>query len=281
MNVIHIGDLVARKSYGGDVSFVVTNIIDREDGKKQYLLRGLMYRILADSTDDDLIRLPPRMVRMDMQRSIKAASRYAAKGEGTRSLFPIERIFGRLPINRVRRRTGKILHIDSSRDFMERCLDYYRQSDVTAVGKVYPESEQHYTVIRLLEQYRPDILVVTGHDALKKNSDNLASLDSYRNSRYYIESVNEARKFEADPDKLCIFAGACQSYYEAIMKAGANFASSPGRILINALDPAIVTNKIATTDSKKYVTPEEVAALTVSGSKGVGGIRTKGRMIIR
>lgn len=33
--------------------------------------------------------------------------------------------------------------------------------------------------------------------------------------------------------KLVIFAGACQSYFEAIISAGANFASSPARILID------------------------------------------------
>ena len=35
-------------------------------------------------------------------------------------------------------------------------------------------------------------------------------------------------KLESGKKKeLAIFAGACQSYYEAIMAAGANFASSP------------------------------------------------------
>ncbi|MDO8686299.1 MAG: sporulation peptidase YabG, partial [Clostridiales bacterium] len=69
---------------------------------------------------------------------------------------------------------------------------------------------------------------------------------------------------------------ACQSYYEGIMAAGANFGSSPGRILIHALDPAIVGRKVAVTDFKKLVTPSEIAALTKSGSKGVGGIDTHG-----
>ena len=38
---------------------------------------------------------------------------------------------------------------------------------------------------------------------------------------------------ERNKNKLAIFAGACQSYYEEIMNAGANFASSPGRIFID------------------------------------------------
>jgi len=66
---------------------------------------------------------------------------------------------------------------------------------------------------------------------------------------------------------MCIFAGACQSYFEAIMQAGANFASSPGRININALDPAIVSEKVALTNKDNYVTPEEVSKLTISEVK--------------
>ena len=88
----------------------------------------------------------------------------------------------------------------------------------------------------------------------------------------------EARKYEPDYDKLCIFAGACQSYYEGIMGAGANFASSPGRILINAYDPAIVSEKVALTESTRYVTPGEIAGLTVSGKDGIWGVDTKGHL---
>ncbi len=34
-------------------------------------------------------------------------------------------------------------------------------------------------------------------------------------------------------EKFGYFAGACQSYFEALISAGANFASSPARILID------------------------------------------------
>ena len=36
--------------------------------------------------------------------------------------------------------------------------------------------------------------------------------------------------------------------------AGANFASSPARILIDFMDPIIVAEKIAVTDEKRFVT---------------------------
>jgi len=62
------------------------------------------------------------------------------------------------------------------------------------------------------------------------------------------------------------------------MESGANFASSPGRININALDPAIVSEKVALTDRNSFVTPEEIGEITVSGRKGIGGIKTRGHL---
>ena len=90
---------------------------------------------------------------------------------------------------------------------------------------------------------------------IKKNT-RFNDIYNYRNSGYFISSVLEARKF--DSKKLVIFAGACQSYYEAIMSAGANFASSPARILIDFMDPLVVAEKVATTDSSKYVHIEDI-----------------------
>ena len=105
----------------------------------------------------------------------------------------------------------------------------------------------------LLGKYNPDILVVTGHDGMIKKGYNFNDIYNYRNSKYFVETVIRARMWEQGANKLAIFAGACQSYYEAIMEAGANFASSPARILIDFKDPLVVAGKIATTDFNKYV----------------------------
>ena len=43
------------------------------------------------------------------------------------------------------------------------------------------------------------------------------------------------------------------------MKAGANFASSPARILIDFKDPLVVAEKIAKTDSNKFVSIKDIA----------------------
>ena len=53
---------------------------------------------------------------------------------------------------------------------------------------------------------------------------------------------------------MFIIAGACQSNYEDLIKAGANFASSPKRINIHALDPAIIAVSISKTENNKEYT---------------------------
>lgn len=269
MSDFKIGDIVARKSYGGDVYFRVVDVIHKGNAKPVYVLRGLTQRIHADSHGDDLVRQHPRDVYFNMRRHFVTAKRHAVKNRMSRGirLFPRQ---STIP--------GTILHIDSSRELLSTCLGFYRDSGLKADWYLTSEDQQTYYVRQLLERYQPDILVITGHDGLKKDAAQLNSMDNYRNSRYFVQSVREARRYEPSADKLCIFAGACQSYYEAIMDAGANFASSPGRILIDGLDPALVSDKVAYTDTRYYVTPAEAVAVTKSGSKGIGGINTRGHM---
>ena len=93
----------------------------------------------------------------------------------------------------------------------------------------------------------------------------------------FIKAIKEARKYDPSLDSLVIFAGACQSNYEELIKAGANFASSPSRVMIHALDPLLVVEKIACSRIDKIVPLEEVLGHTVTGMKGVGGIETRGK----
>ena len=112
-----------------------------------------------------------------------------------------------------------------------------------------------------------------------KRGTNYNDIYNYRNSRHFINTVKEARRYDLENNKkTVIFAGACQSYFEAIILAGANFASSPARILIDFLDPLIVAEKVATTDQYKYVTIDEIAKELRAGKKGVGGIGANGKM---
>ena len=91
---------------------------------------------------------------------------------------------------------------------------------------------------------------------------------NYRNSRYFAQTVKNVRKDEKNRN-LVIFAGACQSYYEALIEAGANFASSPARILIDFVDPLVVAEKIATTDASKYLTIQDIEDDLRDGERGI------------
>lgn len=271
MDSLRIGDVVTRKSYGGDIHFKIADIATRSSGKRTYILKGMLFRIIADSDEGDLERKDPA----EVERELKI--RLSAEG-----IHHMSRGFSPVGIlRRIRGKPGTILHIDSSSDFLQMCQKYYNDAKIKAYGRVIPESEQPGSIRALLTSTRADILIATGHDGMKKNAVKLNSPDSYRNSRYFMQSAQEARKYEPSFEKLCIFSGACQSYYEGIMEAGANFASSPGRILIHALDPAKVGDRIALTDSRVFVTPEQVARLTQSGIKGIGGIKTKGHYAVQ
>ena len=147
-----------------------------------------------------------------------------------------------------------------------------------AIVKNIPENRQPKAVYRLLTIYNPDILVITGHDGMIKNGARYKDILNYRNSRHFIQTVKEARKYdEAHGKNLVIFAGACQSYFEALMEAGANFASSPARILIDFLDPLIVAKSIALADKNKYITIDDFVSELRDGKKGVNGIGARGK----
>ena len=101
---------------------------------------------------------------------------------------------------------------------------------------------------------------------------------NYRNSRHFIQTVKEARRYDETHNKnLVIFAGACQSYFEALMSAGANFASSPKRVLIDFADPLIVAEKVATTENYKYITINDIANELRDGTNGIGGTGANGK----
>lgn len=128
-----------------------------------------------------------------------------------------------------------------------------------------------------MDQYHPDILVITGHDGMIKKRHYYHDMNNYRNSKYFVKSVIEARRWEQGMNRIAIFAGACQSYYEAIMEAGANFASSPARILIDFMDPLMIAQTIATTPEMKYVTMEEIRDNLRNGERGISGIGSYGK----
>lgn len=151
---------------------------------------------------------------------------------------------------------------------------YYKKMGLNAIVRNIPENRQVNMVNTLMDRYNPDILVVTGHDGMIKTGKSYEDIYNYRNSKYFVQTVRNARRDNKNKD-LVIFAGACQSYYEALMAAGANFASSPARILIDFIDPLVVAMKIATTDSSKYLTINDIEDELRDGERGINRCRSK------
>jgi len=63
-----------------------------------------------------------------------------------------------------------------------------------------------------------------------------------------------------------------------LIKAGANFASSPKKVNIHALDPAIIALTLSLLDKTKEVDLIELLDKTSNGKDGIGGVNTRGVM---
>ena len=68
--------------------------------------------------------------------------------------------------------------------------------------------------------------------------------------------------------------------YEELIKAGANFASSPKRINIHALDPAIIASSVALSNKNDSIDLIRLIEKTKYGKDGIGGIITNGMMYV-
>ena len=105
-------------------------------------------------------------------------------------------------------------------------------------------------------------------------------ITNYKNSLNFVKSVKNARIYEKSHEKLVVIAGACQSDYEELIKSGANYASSPKRINIHALDPAIIAVTVALTEKNKEVNLIEMLEKTKYGKDGMGGLKSNGMMYV-
>ena len=276
MNKFKKNDIVVRISYNRDVLFEITKIIEMSNNKNIYILKGITERIEADSYEEDLEKVDKRVANVKMReledKLYKRIKKYLKE-----PYYCIINNNKKEKRGKVESYTGKILHLDGDKRYSEKSIRYYRSLGLDAVVKNVPESKQPIVIRSLLERYNPDVLIITGHDGMIKKGTAYNDIYNYRNSRHFINTVNEARKWSKNRKDLSIFAGACQSYYEGIMIAGANFASSPARIMIDFLDPLIVAERIATTENTKYLTIEDIKEELRDGEAGISGIGSSGK----
>ena len=253
--IFKVGDLVSRISHNNDVLFKIVSI-----NNNVAKLLGVNVRLEADANIDDLVI-----------SNNNENDREIIEGNINNFLFDRDNYFY-LP--------GKILHIDGDEDYLERSMNFYKSIGIKANGLCLEEKEISFKIDDLIKEYRPDIIVITGHDAYYKKKGNKEDINSYKNSSNFVKAIKEARRLEKNQDKLIIVAGACQSDYEELIRAGANFASSPKRINIHALDPAIIASSIAFSDKNQSIDIIKLIEKTKYGSDGIGGIITNGTMYV-
>ncbi|WP_217588362.1 sporulation peptidase YabG [Lentibacillus saliphilus] len=268
-------DLVTRSSYNHDVLFRVASI-----HSNVAILYGEEIRLEADAPLNDLRKADQQEVRHIRQKSkekelysyrlfrqdyhlLKEKRDYEASHG-----YSEEVSFFQLP--------AQVLHIDGDPMYLRKCIQLYEQLGLHVHGVHLNEKEMATEVTTLIEKVRPDMLVVTGHDAYSKNKGKRNDLRAYRHSQNFVETVRNARDTVPSLDQLVIFAGACQSHFESLIRAGANFASSPSRINIHALDPVYIAARVAYTSFMDKVDVWDVLRNTLTGEKGIGGVETKG-----
>ncbi|MUK88081.1 sporulation peptidase YabG [Ornithinibacillus sp. L9] len=269
-----IGDLVTRKSYNHDLLFRIVSLTN-----DKAILHGEDLRLEADSPLDDLNRVEGRdlqkrrikekeqeefsfrLFRQDYQLMKEKREYQSTDGYQYAEYF-------QLP--------ARVLHLDGDQMYLRKCIALYQRLGLQVHGVHINEKEMPYEIGDLIRKIQPNIIVITGHDAFSKNKGRKNDLRAYRHSKFFAETVREARKIVPNLDELVIFAGACQSHFESLIRAGANFASSPLRINIHALDPVYIAAKIAYTPFMEKVTVWDALRNTLTGEKGMGGVETRG-----
>ncbi|GIN22955.1 sporulation peptidase YabG [Siminovitchia fordii] len=277
--MVSINTIVGRLSHQCDLLFRVIDI-QEIDGQTTAILYGEDYRLVANAPIEDLV---PFTEEEQLTRSSKVRSLEEQSWELFQQDLDLVRSQQEYTATEGYKREynyfqipGRVLHLDGDPNYLKRCLELYAKIGVTVKGVHCNEKEMYKHIPSLIDQYRPDILVITGHDAYSKAKGKKIDLNAYRHSRYFVEAVREARKKVPHLDQLVIFAGACQSHFESLIFAGANFASSPQRVNIHALDPVYIVSKISFTPFTERVNVWDVLRNTLTGQKGLGGLETKG-----
>ena len=155
--MLGIDDFVTRKSYNNDIVFKILSI-----DQNIAFLKGVDVRLYADASIDDLTKY--ELIREKNDQDI-------------------------LPITTTNYLNGKILHLDSDNEYLKQSMKLYEKYKVPSVGYRFKESEMPDKIEGLLKKHHPDILIITGHDAIDKNGMNV-------NTSYFVKCVNIRKRLQ-------------------------------------------------------------------------------------
>lgn len=262
------GQFVTRKSYNSDLIFRIEKITESDA-----VLRSFRLRLMADAPLSDLVCIDQKKVKK-IKKDLLMESYDCLQRQQKNLILNSKQVRKTVSDNIYKERKVRVLHIDGDEDYLELSKANYKNLNIEVNGFFIPEKGQPEQIKELIKKYKPDILVITGHDGELNQS-------AYHTSDFFVQAVSCAREIVFDLDSLVIFAGACQSDYERLINSGANFASSPANKLIHFLDPILIVEKIAYTSIKEIISVKDVINNTITGEGGIGGVETRGKMRLK
>ena len=163
--LFNVGDYVTRISHNHDLVFKI-----KEINGNVCILEGVNIRLIADASLDDLK---------------KCDNQFDDITKEDRTLY--ERMQDSVDLNRDQYfyLPGKVLHIDSDKDYLNRCIKFYKDMNIASFGVVILEDKIHLKIKEHLEKIKPDVLVITGHDAYYERNDDYKELSNYKNSENF------------------------------------------------------------------------------------------------
>lgn len=270
---MEIGDLVTRKSYNDDIIFIILNILNGVA-----YLASINYRLNADSPLSDL----NLVCNKNNSSYFMEKNKHSNSNTTLSNNEPDRRIIPHSIMNIFKKNFASntlILHIDGDKFYLKESMKQYKFSRVNVLGFAIHENKQPEAIKDLLNKYNPKIIVITGHDSLINDKPNSTNINDYKNSKYFIDSTKIARSFNSDYNDLVIISGGCKSNYEELMNAGANFASSPERKLINITDPVNIACLLATSSKENQLDIDYFINKIPLEPGCIGGIATCGQYL--
>ena len=246
------GDYVIIKNETNPIIYIIEEIENNE-----VTLKGFTHRLKTRKMIDDIELASEQLIKKEINNSKTYQKRLVRTKQRTKR-FPI---------------FGRILHIDGDEEYLQSCIDLYKEIGIPAEGIYIKENEVKDKIEQLITYLTPDIIVITGHDIYKGKD--IKDLNNYENTKNFMEAVRIIRKRYSN---ICVIVGACASNFEALIASGANFASSPKRINIHTYDPAVIAIKVASTSCNKIIDFENCIKLIENGRDAFGGIETNGKM---
>ena len=236
----------------------IVYVVLREDKDKVYV-KGLYYRVERYIFRENVLYLN----EIDLEKFRRENDDYYKKIK--ENIFSI----------RVKGVLGTVLHVDGDEEYMQNCIELYKEMGIHAYGIYMDEKEMPKKIGKIVRQLLPDIVVITGHDYY--NGEGKTNLKNYKNTENFIAACLECKRNKID---CVVIAGACQSNSEALLVNGANYASSPQRINVHTFDPAIIAVKVASTSSERYIDNLSLTKKIENFKDAYTGIETKGKMKI-